>query len=56
MAKSREESEARVSEMEREIKSQRDRTVAILLDKDKEIRILQGKLGINTRYRLGDYE
>ena len=36
----------RMREMEGEIKKQRDRTVAIVLDKDKEIKILKGRLGI----------
>ena len=42
----------RMGEMEGEIKKQRDRTVAIVLDKDKEIKILKGRLGIfPTRFK-----
>lgn len=44
----KEENKERMHEMEREVKSQRDRTVAILIDKDKEIKILQNRLRINT--------
>merc|ERR1739838_329302 len=47
LAKLNESNQEKMCEMEREIKLQRDRTVAILVDKEKEIKLLQAKLGIN---------
>jgi len=44
----KEESKQQIEGMEREIRLQRDRTVHILVDKDKEIKALQARLGLRS--------